>query len=101
MSQVISSFPLLPHELKNRGTKRRILEVLKIAYENFTWSGREIPHIESYGGNFGKTDFKDFGCTSSVPAQYKWRLAKDWEATTRRAILVIIMLYNKTILNKA
>ena len=45
MSQVISSFLPLPHELKNRGTKRKILKVLKIALENFTWSGKEIPHV--------------------------------------------------------
>ena len=25
--------------------------------------------------------FKEFGCTRSIPAQYKQRLAKDWEAT--------------------
>ena len=77
------------------------MNILKIAHDKFTWNGREIPHIGSYSGHFGKTGFKDFGCTSSIPAQYKWRLAKDWEARTRRAILVIIMLCNKTILNKA
>ena len=51
MSQVISSFPQLPHELKNRGTKRIILKVLKIAHEKFTWSGKEIPHVGRYGGH--------------------------------------------------
>ena len=48
---VICSFPLLPHELKNRGTKRRILKVLKIAHEKITWSGKEIPHVGRYGGH--------------------------------------------------
>ena len=24
---------------------------LKVAYEKFTWSGKEIPHIGSYGGH--------------------------------------------------
>ena len=77
------------------------LNILKIAHDKFTWNGREIPHIGSYSGHFRKTGLKDFECTSSILAQYKWSLAKDWEATTRRAILVIIMLCNKTILNKA
>ena len=26
-------------------------KVLKIAHEKFTWSGKEIPHIGSYGGH--------------------------------------------------
>ena len=77
------------------------MNILKVAHDKFIWNGREIPHIGSYSGQFGKTVFKDFGCTSGIPAQYKWRLAKDWEATTSRAILVIIILYDKTILTKA
>ena len=24
---------------------------LKVAHEKFTWSGEEIPHIDSYGGH--------------------------------------------------
>ena len=28
-----------------------ILNSLKVAHENFTWSGKEIPHIGSYGGH--------------------------------------------------
>ena len=93
---------LLPHELKNRGTKWEVFwENLKVINDKFTWNGLQISCVGIYGGRFGKTGFKDFGCTSSIPAQYRWRLAKDWEATTRRAILVIIMLCDKTILNKA
>ena len=42
---------LLPHELKNRDTKRKILKVLKVAHENFTWSGKEIPHVGRCGGH--------------------------------------------------
>ena len=56
MSQVITNFLLLPHELKNRGTQRRILNILKIAHEKFTWSGREIPHV----GRYVDTNGKDF-----------------------------------------
>ena len=37
--------------LKHRDTKRRILKVLKIAHEKFTWSGKEIPHVGRYGGH--------------------------------------------------
>ena len=32
---------------------------------------------------------------------YKWRLAKDWEQPTKRAIIAIIMQSNKTLLIKA
>ena len=67
MSQVISSFLPLPHELKTEG----ILNILKVAHDKFIWNGKEIPHIGIYGGHFGKAGFKDFGCTSSNPAQYK------------------------------
>ena len=28
-----------------------ILNNLKVAHEKFTWSGKEIPHIGSYGGH--------------------------------------------------
>ena len=28
-----------------------ILNSLKVAHENFTWSGKEIQHIGSYGGH--------------------------------------------------
>ena len=101
LSQVISSFATASSWAKNRGTKRSILNILKVAHDKFTWIDKKIPHIGIYGGRFGKTGFKDFGCMSSILAQYRWRLAIDWEATTRRAILVIIMLCDKTILNKA
>ena len=57
--------------LKTEAQKGRILNISKIAHDKFTWNGREIPHIGIYGGHFGKTGFKDFGCTSSIPAQYK------------------------------
>ena len=32
---------------------------------------------------------------------YKWRLAKDWEQPTKRAIMAIIMQSDKTLLIKA
>ena len=41
---------------------------------------------------FGMLWFLGVGCTSSNPAQYKWRLAIDWEATIKKAMAVIIML---------
>ena len=27
------------------------MKVLKIAHENFTWSGKEIPYVGRYGGH--------------------------------------------------
>ena len=41
---------MLPHELKNRGKKGE-LNILKIAHEKFTLSGKEIPHVGRYGGH--------------------------------------------------
>ena len=51
--------------------------------------------------SYGITDLKDFGCTSSQSAQYRWRLAKDWERPTKRAMMVIIMQSDEAILNQA
>ena len=45
MSRVITNFLQLPRELKNRGTKMSILNILKVAHDKFTWSVKEIPHI--------------------------------------------------------
>jgi hypothetical protein len=39
----------------------------------------------------GKLGFQVFGCTSRAHTQYKWRLAKDWEAKIKRAITVVTM----------
>jgi hypothetical protein len=41
------------------------------------------------------------GCTSRAHTQYRWRLAKDWERPTKRAIMAIIMHNDKTLLIKA
>ena len=72
LSHVISCFPLLPHDLKNRGTKRRILNILNIAHEKFTWSAREIPQVGRYGGHkWQKCLAQGFGCMRSIPSQCK------------------------------
>ena len=43
-----------------------------------------------------------FGVGSMSRAySYKWRLAKDWEQPTKRAIMAIIMQCNKALLIKA
>ena len=42
----------LPHELKQEHTTGlAVLKVLKVAHEQFTWSGGEIPHVGRYGGH--------------------------------------------------
>lgn len=35
--------------------------------------------------SFGITLDKWIGCTSSIPAQYKWKIAMDWEATNQES----------------
>jgi hypothetical protein len=57
--------------------------------------------IGRYGGHIGKLWFSGVGCTSRAYTQYKWRLAKDWEWPTKRAIMAIIMHSDKTLLTKA
>ena len=57
--------------LKTEVQMGSILNILKVAHDKFTWNDLQISCIGIYGGRFGKTGFKDFGCTSSIPAQYR------------------------------
>jgi hypothetical protein len=57
--------------------------------------------IGRYGEHIGKLWFLGVGCTSRAHTQYRWRLAKDCERPTKRAITVIIMHSDKTLLIKA
>ena len=56
--------------------------------------------IGRYGGLFGITWFNGVGCMSGTHT-WLWRLAKDWERPTKRAIMAIIMQSDKTSLIKA
>jgi hypothetical protein len=73
---------------------------LKGSTWKFTWNGLKIPCIGIYSGLFGITWFLVVGCTRSTSSQYRWRLAKDWEQPTKRAITAIIMHSDKTLLTK-
>ena len=67
---------LLPHELKQEHkTGLIVLKVLKVAHEQFTWSGGEIPHIGRYGGHKWNFFGSRFGCTRIIPSQYRFFLA--------------------------
>jgi hypothetical protein len=57
--------------------------------------------ISRYSGHFGKLWFLEVRCMSRAHTQYKWRLAKDWERATKRAITAIIIHSDKTLLIKA
>ena len=87
---------------KTRTQKRVIiLKVLKVAHEQFTSSGGEIPHIGRHGGhNWQNFAFLGVVCTSRAHTQYRWRLARDWEWPTKRSIMAIIMHSDKTLLIK-
>jgi hypothetical protein len=63
--------------------------------------GIEKMLIGRYGGNIGKLWFLGVVCTSRAHTQYRWRLAKDGERPTKRAITAIIMHSDKTLLIKA
>ena len=71
------NFKLLPHELKQEHkTGLIVLKVLKVAHKQFTWSGGEIPHIGRYGGHKWKVFGSRFGCTRSIPSQYRFLASK-------------------------
>ena len=59
-----------------------ILNILKVAHENFTWSGKEIPHIGSYGGHrwhgFG---LKDLDAREAFPLNTEFRLVRLFKQT--------------------
>jgi hypothetical protein len=74
---------------------------LKGSTWKFTWNGLKIPCIGIYSGLFEITWFMVVGCMGSIPSQYRWMLAKDWERPTKRAITAIIMYSDKTLLFKA
>jgi hypothetical protein len=63
--------------------------------------GIAIMLIGRYGGHIGKLWFLGVGCTSRAHTQYKWRLARDWERQTKRAIMAVIIHSDKTLLIKA
>jgi hypothetical protein len=63
--------------------------------------GIEKMLIGRYGGHIGKLWFLGVGCASRAHTQYRWRLAKDWERPTKRAITAIIMHIDKTLFIKA
>ena len=42
-------------------------ESLKVAHDKFTWSGKEIPHIGSYGGHFGRFWLKVLDAREAFP----------------------------------
>jgi hypothetical protein len=57
--------------------------------------------IGRYSGHIGKLWCLGVGCTSRDHTQYMWRLARDWERPTKRAITAIIKHSDKTLLIKA
>ena len=54
-----------------------ILNNLKVAHEKFTWSGKEIPHIGSYGGHkWHGFWLKDLDAREAFPLSTEFRLAR-------------------------
>ena len=54
-----------------------ILNNLKVAHEKFTWSGKEIPHIGSYGGHkWHGFWLKDLDAREAFPLSKEFRLAR-------------------------
>ena len=59
-----------------------ILNNLKVAHENFTWSGKEIPHIVSYGGHrWHGFWLKDLDAREAFPLSTEFRLARLFKQT--------------------
>ena len=60
-----------------------ILNNLKVAHEKFTWSGKEIPHIGSYGGHrWHGFWLKVLDAREAFPLSTEFRLARLFEANT-------------------
>ena len=79
MTSRIKNNPLLSHELVNIDTKRNnnSLNNLRVAHEKFTWSGKEIPHIGSYGGHkWHGFWLKDLDAREAFPLSTEFRLAR-------------------------
>jgi len=54
-----------------------ILNNLKVAHEKFTWNGKEIPHIGSYGGHgWHGIWLKDLDAREAFPLSTEFRLAR-------------------------
>ena len=54
-----------------------ILNNLKVAHEKFTWSGKEIPHIGSYGGHkWHGFWLKVLDAREAFPLSIEFRLAR-------------------------
>jgi len=54
-----------------------ILNNLKVAHEKFTWSGKEIPHIGSYGRHkWHGFWLKDLDAREAFPLSTEFRLAR-------------------------
>ena len=50
---------------------------LKVAHEKITWSGKEIPHIGSYGGHkWHGFWLKDLNAREAFPLSTEFRLAR-------------------------
>ena len=61
-----------------------ILNNLKVAHEKFTWNGKEIPHIGSYGGHkWHGFWLKDLDARKAFPLSTEFRLTRLFEANTR------------------
>ena len=70
--------------LVNIDTKRnnKVLNSLKVAHKKFTWSGKEIPHIGSYGGHkWHGFWLKDLDAREAFPLSTKFRLARLYKQT--------------------
>ena len=53
------------------------MNILKVAHENFTWSGRKIPHIGRYGGHrWHGFWLKVLDAQAAFPLSTEFRLAR-------------------------
>ena len=61
----------------------KVLNSLKVAHEKFTWNGKEIPHIGSYGGHrWHGFWLKVLDAREAFPLSTEFRLARLFEANT-------------------
>jgi hypothetical protein len=73
----------------------------KVAHENLLGMACKYHAWEFIVDSLEKFGFWELDAREVFPLSIKWRLAKDWERPTKRAITAIIMHSDKTLLTKA
>ena len=62
---------LMSYKTLTQIRSNKVLNSLKVAHEVFTWNGRKYHIVGRYGGHKWHGFGSRFGCTRSIPSQYR------------------------------